>query len=271
MHRTLPTSRVSVVIPVRNDHEYLERCLDALARQTYPPFEVIVVDNASTDRSAAVAAQRGAFVVSELEVGIPSASATGYDAASGDIIARLDADSVPGVTWVASVCEALEQNPHLAAVTGRGMLMEDDGRPHRTSSAFFMNAYFWSVGFALGHPPLWGSALAMRREAWHAVRYEVCRHDERMHDDMDLSIHLGPVRRIDVDRTLSVPVSARPLTLDGSALVRFARGFYTIVRHWPSEFPAIRIARRVRAQRAAATPSRADARARPAPVASHRS
>lgn len=251
MFRKLPTDRVSVIIPVRNDDEYLERCLDALARQTYAPYEVIVVDNSSTDRSAAVAAQRGAFVVQELEVGIPSASATGYDAATGDIIARLDADSIPGVTWVASVCEALAENPHLAAVTGRGILMEDDGTPHLRSSAFFMNAYFWSVGLALGHPPLWGSALAMRREAWLAVRDEVCRHDARMHDDMDLSIHLGPVRRLEVDRRLSVPVSARPLALDLTALRRFGRGFYTLFRHWPSEFPAIRMARRWRAQHAA--------------------
>ena len=58
MYRTLPTDRVSVVIPVRNDHEYLERCLEALARQTYAPWEVIVVDNSSTDRSSSLGAAR---------------------------------------------------------------------------------------------------------------------------------------------------------------------------------------------------------------------
>ncbi len=249
MHRTLPTERVSVVIPVRDDYDYLERCLDALAMQTYPPFEIIVVDNDSSDRSAALAARRGAVVVREYEVGIPAASATGYDAATGDIIARLDADSVPGVTWVSTVCESLTMNPHAAAVTGTGVLIDDNGRAHRRSSSFFMNAYFLFVGLALGHPPLWGSALAMRREAWLEVRDDVCRHDARMHDDMDLSIHLGPTRAIIFDRLLTVPVSARPLTLDRSTVTRFARGFYTIFRHWPREFPLARMVRRARAQR----------------------
>ncbi len=249
MYRSLPTERVSVVIPVRDDYDYLERCLDALAQQTYAPFEIIVVDNDSNDRSAALAASRGAFVVREDEVGIPAASATGYDASSGDIIARLDADSVPGVTWIASVCDSFARNTHAAAVTGSGMLMDDDGTPHRRRSALYMRSYFKLVGLALGHPPLWGSALAMRRAAWVEVRTEICRHDARVHDDMDLSIHLGPERIIVLDRDLTVPASARMLSFDWSAVERFLRGFYTIVRHWPREFPLARMVRRARAQR----------------------
>ncbi len=249
MYRSLPTERVSVVIPVRDDYDYLERCLDALARQTYAPYEIIVVDNDSNDRSAALAASRGALVVREDEVGIPAASATGYDASSGDIIARLDADSVPGVTWVASVCESFALNPHAAAVTGSGMLMDDDGRPHRRRSRLYMRAYFRLVGLALGHPPLWGSALAMRRAAWLEVRSEICRHNPRVHDDMDLSVHLGPDREIVLDRTLTVPASSRMLALDRAAVVRFLRGVYTIMRHWPREFPLARMIRRARSQR----------------------
>jgi len=249
MYRELPTERVSIVIPVKDDMDYLERCLDALALQTYPAFEVIVVDNASSDGSAALAARRGARVVREPESGIPAASATGYDAARGDIIARLDADSVPGVTWVASVCESFARNPGAAAVTGRGVLMDDDGTPHQRSSASYMRAYFWLVGLALGHPPVFGSTFAMRREAWVRVRNDVCRHDQLMHDDMDLSIHLGTNGQIVVDRELMVPISSRPLGFDRSAVKRHARGWYTIVSHWPREFPPVRMLRRSQTQR----------------------
>lgn len=249
MYRTLPTDRISVVIPVRNDRDYLARCLDALALQTHPAFEVIVVDNASTDASAVVASRRGARVVREPEVGIPAASATGYDAARGDIIARLDADSVPGVTWLASVCESFQRHPHAAAVTGSGVLMDDDGTPHWRSSTFYMRAYFFLVGLALGHPPLWGSALAMRREVWREVRDRVCRRNQRVHDDMDLSIHLAPHQQVVVDRHLTVPVSSRPLRVNIAAFTRFARGLYTIVLHWPREFPLARYVRRAHARR----------------------
>lgn len=249
MYRSLPTERVSVVIPVRDDYDYLERCLDALAMQTYPPLEVIVVDNASSDASAMLASRWGALLVTEFEVGIPAASATGYDAASGDIIARLDADSVPGATWVASVCDSFARNTNAAAITGSGWLMDDDGTPHRRRSTLYMRAYFWLVGLALGHPPLWGSALAMRREVWQSVRHDVCRHNKRVHDDLDLSMHIGPEQEIVFDRELSVAVSSRPLKLDRSVWVRVDRGFYTIFSHWPHEFPLLRFLRRARAHR----------------------
>ena len=48
--------RVSVVVPVYNVEEYLEECLDSLLAQTFEDFEAILVDDGSTDRSAAIAA-----------------------------------------------------------------------------------------------------------------------------------------------------------------------------------------------------------------------
>src|SRR5690606_38180984 len=103
----VPETRISVVIPARDDARHLDRCLRALATQTHPPWEVVVVDNASTDDTAAVARAHGARVVAEPRVGIPAAAATGYDAASGEVIARLDADSVPPPDWVARVGAAM--------------------------------------------------------------------------------------------------------------------------------------------------------------------
>lgn len=89
------------MIPVRNDAPYLDRCLRALERQTHPPDEIVVVDNASTDGLAAVLARHpGVRCVRELVRGVAVAAATGYDAARGDLILRCDADSVPAPTWV---------------------------------------------------------------------------------------------------------------------------------------------------------------------------
>lgn len=82
------TLTVSVVIPVRDDAELLRRCLHALAQQSHPAHEIIVVDNDSSDHSSAVAEQFGVRVLDQPEHGIPAASAAGYDAARGDIIAR---------------------------------------------------------------------------------------------------------------------------------------------------------------------------------------
>lgn len=89
------------MIPVRNDAPYLDRCLRAVERQTHPPDEIVVVDNASTDGLVAVLARHpGVRCVREPVRGVAVAAATGYDAARGDLILRCDADSVPAATWV---------------------------------------------------------------------------------------------------------------------------------------------------------------------------
>ncbi|MDP3207929.1 MAG: glycosyltransferase, partial [Rhodoglobus sp.] len=73
-------SRISVVIPARNDSVMLAACLRALADQTRPADEIIVVDNGSTDDTAAVAVAAGVRVIQESLWGIFPATAAGFDA-----------------------------------------------------------------------------------------------------------------------------------------------------------------------------------------------
>jgi glycosyltransferase involved in cell wall biosynthesis len=240
---------ISVVIPVRDDAEYLERCLVALAAQTLQPVEVIVVDNGSSDASAAVARRFSARVIEQREVGIPIASATGYDAAVGDILARLDSDSVPGPEWLSTVQRLFAEHPDVDAVTGSGLLVTDDGRPQPVRSSLYLRPYFVLVRWALGNRPLFGSAMALRRSVWERVGESVCRHDATVHDDMDLSVHLGPDATILFDDRLTLPVSARPLDDMSSLLRRGWRGVYTLARHWPREHPMGRHMRRLRSKR----------------------
>jgi glycosyltransferase involved in cell wall biosynthesis len=243
---------VSVVIPVRDDANYLARCLESLRAQTSPPFEVIVVDNGSSDESGTIARRFGARVIDQPEVGIPIASATGYDAAIGDVIARLDSDSQPGPEWVATVQQLFSEHPDADAVTGSGLLVTDDGDEQPVRSRLYLGPYFALVRFALGNRPVFGSAMALRRSVWARVGASVCRHDATVHDDMDLSVHLGPAATVIFDERLTLPVSARPLQHVPSMLRRGWRGVYTLARHWPREHPLGRHFRRIRAR-----PSRA--------------
>jgi glycosyltransferase involved in cell wall biosynthesis len=90
---------VSVVLPYRNEEHHLEACLSSLERQTDQGFELIAVDDGSTDRSAGiVAAHAGRFRrVVALETGgaglVPALNA-GLDRAQGEIIVRADADDL---------------------------------------------------------------------------------------------------------------------------------------------------------------------------------
>lgn len=240
----MPT--VSVVVPVLDDAEHLHRCLVALAAQSRPPDEVLVVDNGSSDDGVRIARSLGARVVTEPERGIPRAASRGYDEATGDLIARLDADSTPPTGWLARVVELFD-DPSVAAVTG-------PGRPHGGGplaravwDTVYMRPYFVLMWAALARPPLFGSAMAMRRTTWLAVRDRVHRADPEVHDDVDLSMQLDPGARVLADPALEVGVSARPLRSLPSVVRRTRRAFRTFRVNGRRANPVRRWARRIRA------------------------
>lgn len=242
--------RISVVIPVLDDARELEGCLAALATQTRLPDEVVVVDNGCTDDSVAVALgadpRVAARVVAEPVRGIPAAAATGYDSAAGDIIARLDADSRPGPEWVSRIEAAFVADAELAALSGPGEFIGLTGWRARAATLLYMDAFFVSVGAAMAHPVLFGSNLAMRREAWEQVRDGVNRTDPELHDDIDLSFQFGADDRLLVDRSLTVGISARPFDDPAAMRRRFSRAFRTIFRNWRTSPPSQRWIERVR-------------------------
>ncbi|CAM5787125.1 glycosyltransferase family 2 protein [Cellulomonas persica] len=217
---------------MRDDAEALDACLQRLARQTVRPLEVVVVDNGSTDASARVAVNHGARVVVEPRPGIPAAAATGYDAAAGDVIARLDADSLPGPRWVERIATRMSDEPDLDALSGTGRFTDLRPIPGAVATAVYLGAYYVLGHLALGHPPLWGSSMAVRRSAWCEVRRAVARDDAEIHDDLDLAFALGPERRVVLDRELRVGVSARSLRGAAQRRRRFGRARRTLRRNW---------------------------------------
>ena len=236
--------RLSIVIPVKDDATALAVCLRALAEQSENVFEVIVVDNGSTDESADVARRYGATVITERAPGIAAAAGAGYDSARGEVVGRLDADSVPSTDWAARVLEHFHRHPATSAVTGGAHFVDGPPALRGVGARVYLGAYFVLVAGALGHTPLFGSNFAMRASAWRAVSEEVHRRDALIHDDMDLSFHLGP-HGIRYSTELHVGISSRPLT-DGGMRLRLRRGLHSIALHWPAQLPWLRVWARIR-------------------------
>ena len=93
--------RFSVVVPAHDEADLLGATLEALAAQDVDAaYEVVVVDNASTDATAEVARAHGARVVAEPRRGVCRARQTGVDAARGEIVASTDADSLVPPDWL---------------------------------------------------------------------------------------------------------------------------------------------------------------------------
>jgi len=111
---------VSVVIPARDAAETVGGVLEALAAQEPAPAEVIVVDDASRDGTAAIAEQHGAKVVRvERSRSAGGARNRGWDEATGDVVVFLDSDAVPADGWAAGLQRALEEFPDAVVTCAR--------------------------------------------------------------------------------------------------------------------------------------------------------
>lgn len=228
---------VSVVIPVRDDAEMLRSCLEALAAQTRPLDELVIVDNGSSDDSAEVAESAGALVLWEPIAGIPRAASAGYDAASGDLIVRIDADSVCPPDWLARLVERFEAQPGLSVLTGAGRFYGSSRLVHSLGERYYLGGMHWAMTPYLGHPPIFGSNFAMRGSVWEELRGEVHREDRRIHDDLDLSLHIKPWMHVEYDPTIEVGISARPFATLGGLTRRVSWVVPTLRHHWSAETP----------------------------------
>ena len=115
-------TKISVIVPVHNASAWLGDCLDALLRQDLPPgdFEVIAVDNLSSDNSMAVArARRGVRLLSEKRLSAYAARNRGIRAASGELLAFIDADCIPCPDWLSRLQSAMVEAPGTVVVMGR--------------------------------------------------------------------------------------------------------------------------------------------------------
>jgi glycosyltransferase involved in cell wall biosynthesis len=113
---------VSFAIPAHNEERTIGRCVASVLRESRRcgrPVEVVVVDNASTDRTAQIASSYpGVRVVREPRKGLSHARQAGYLASRGDLVACIDADSILTRGWIDRAVHAFERDTRLAALSG---------------------------------------------------------------------------------------------------------------------------------------------------------
>ena len=115
--------KLSFVVPAYNEEQYLSRCLEAIfqevKRSRQEVAEIIVVNNASTDRTREVAASfPGVTIIEEPLKGTSRARQAGFLASTGDLIANVDADTMLPAGWIDTAVQFFSQNPKLVALSG---------------------------------------------------------------------------------------------------------------------------------------------------------
>jgi hypothetical protein len=194
----MPDPSISVVMAVYNGERWLAETLASLSGQTFGNFEVVIIDDGSTDGSAAILAAAAARddryrVITQANRGLVSALNRGLAEARAPLIARLDADDVAEPERFARQVAYLRAHPEVAVVGSAIRIIDEDGafrrlQPYPCGAASVAAALLH--GCALAHP-----AVMMRRAAVLAVGgyREAFRHAE----DYDLWLRLSETHALD--------------------------------------------------------------------------
>lgn len=181
---------VSVVVPVHNEEATIVACLNHLLAQTHPVDDIVVVDNNSTDRTRELvttfAEQHGNIrLLTEPTQGVIYARNRGFNAAKGELIGRIDADTRVRPDWVETAVRYFthEADSSCAMVTGLSLLYDAPfqgyaARQHRKR-----------VPAPREWPTPSGNNCFIRKSAWESVRDSL---DTRVdiHEDAALGIRL---------------------------------------------------------------------------------
>ena len=204
MNLTSPTldPLVSIVIVNWNGEKYLPRCLEAVEAQTFSDYEVIVVDNASSDRSVDGLETRWPGIqVLRLDenLGFAVANNLGARLARGRWLVLLNNDAFPNADWLEKLVQATQEHPQFAFFASRLIQANDPARLDGTGDVYHVSGLSWRRDYCRpveqGHleadevfSPCAAAALYDRQAFLHVGGF-----DEAFinyHEDVDLGFRL---------------------------------------------------------------------------------
>jgi glycosyltransferase involved in cell wall biosynthesis len=238
---------VSIVIPAYNEERTIRACVVAALEQTVPADEIVVVNNKSTDATAKMLkALKTVFpdaplvIVDQNDVqGITATRNAGFNAATGEVIGRIDADSILEPEWVA-VVKRIFTDPTVGAATGP--MIYYDMPLRRFGARADDNMRRALLKLTKEYHFVFGSNMAIRATAWHDIRDHVCNDaDKEMHEDVDLGIHLfDRGHKIVYGSKMVSGMSARRLDANPKDYLRYVRRWEKTYDHHKIFNPALR-------------------------------
>jgi glycosyltransferase involved in cell wall biosynthesis len=176
--------RVSVIIPIYNGAATIERALKSVFEQTFTDFEIVVVDDGSTDETPSVLAKFGDRIrmIRQGNRGFPGARNAGVAASRGDLIALIDHDD----QWLPRKLEltvaALDTDPGAALVYSDLIVVNEAGEESRISPIGSDTAHAPTMDEMLSRIwPIMPSTVVMRRAAFEGAGG----FGESLHEDLD--------------------------------------------------------------------------------------
>lgn len=190
--------RVSVILSVFNNQRWVESAVRSVLAQTFADFELICVDDGSTDRSAAILERLASEdarirIIAQPNGGVASAGNAGLFAARGDLIARLDSDDIALPERLAKQVAFMDAYPNVALLGTDYALIDDAGRfltiHHQPQDNSTLQDWLLSGLIPIAH-----TSCMYRRDP--AIRIGGYDFDFQSAEDLDLYLRLGEIGAI---------------------------------------------------------------------------
>ncbi len=201
---------VSVIVPVYNVEQYLEKCIDSIINQTYKNLEIILIDDGSTDSSGKICdsyavRDRRINVIHQKNGGLAMVRNIGISAATGEFIMFVDSDDYIDIETVQFLYE--QSKKYCADISICGFKYADtkssvwDGEPVTINEGIVSKRDFWEHFYSdtrIFYVTLW--AKLFRRSVWNGVSLPV----GKLHEDEFAVYHL-------IENANTIAVSKKPL------------------------------------------------------------
>ncbi|MCL5771476.1 MAG: glycosyltransferase family 2 protein [Actinobacteria bacterium] len=197
---------VTIVIPAFNEEKFVDKTLQSILIQDYKNFELIVVDNNSTDNTSKIAEDFGAKVIFEPSQGVGFARQKGFMEAKGKIIATTDADTILPSNWVSRIVEEFEKDKELVAFGGLYTLYS--GAVTARIAVSYLTYPFWLLDKFFSHGwSLPGANLAIRKDAF--LKIGGFKTELKLGEDANISQRLKTIGKVKLDPDFLVQTSGR--------------------------------------------------------------
>jgi len=165
--------KVTVVIPAYNAMTYLPETLDSVLEQTFTDFEILIINDGSTDHIVSWASEiidSRINLISQKNQGLPGARNTGIVHAQGEYVAFLDADDLWEPTKLEKQAQCLDSRPEVGLVYTWTLLVDQHGRSTGTVTASHTEGNVWEK-LLLGDVVGSGSSAMVRRSCFETVGF----------------------------------------------------------------------------------------------------
>jgi len=201
--------QISVIIPAYNESSLIAKCLDSLCTQDLNKdlFEVIVVDNASEDKTAEEAKKYPVRLISEPRRSVVVARQTGVDKARGEIIVSADADTVYPPAWLTKIKRNFDNDPKLVAIAG-WIYYKNTSTFYNISFALMQEANLWLSRLTGKFPQVYAANFAFKKSSLKRIGGYPS-HLPELGDQQYLLYKFFKLGKVIIDKRITCRTSAR--------------------------------------------------------------